>query len=192
MQHTRMDTASALLVAFILNLTPPARAADVKQEPQPPVSPDAALELGDSHLRAGDLAKAQAGYTALLARDDIPGSIRGMAMLRQALVHERAKDFAAADKTYAAVEKQTGIPRHHRAMAKERRRIAARLAKGLPGFDPKWLRTPPPAIKVAGAYPQLHVAPNGKATNDGSAEKPFGSLTQARDYIRKLDPMRKG
>lgn len=176
--------APAILAAFILSLTPSTGAADVKQKPQPPANPRAALELGDSRLAAGDLKAAQTQYAALLARDNIPASIRGMAMLRQALVHERAKDFAAADKMYAAIEKQAGIPRHHRAMAKERRRIAARLAKGLPGFDPKWSRTPLPAIKKPGVV--LHVAPNGKATNDGSAEKPFGSLVQARDHIRGL------
>lgn len=77
-------------------------------------------------------------------------------------------------------------------LAEERAEVAAeraRLAAGKSPWAPVEMKKPFPEKFIP--VPRFYVAPDGKAENPGTQEAPLGTLTQARDAVRKLRAERK-
>lgn len=144
----------------------------------------AALESGNRALASGDYATARKHYAAILAEKECPAYIRSYTHLRIAQSFLYEEKNADAKKEYARIQAETSYPEIHRFEAQECINEIDRLSKNLPSRDSSVSRVTIPIIKSVVA--RFHVAPGGDDANDGSLEKPFSTLSGARDAIRAL------
>ena len=97
----------------------------------------------------------------------------------------RARDeFAAARAEYASIAANTEVLPHHRVEAEAILLEMERTALGLSARDPEASRTMVPPI--SGFAAEVWVGPEGLASNPGTAARPFATLVQAREAVRRL------
>ncbi len=145
---------------------------------------NARFAIARTQMARKDYPGAREAFEKLAQTADTPVSVRGEALLSVGHTFWREGRFAEAAEVFENTAKRDDLTRLHCWEAADRAREMRRLAKGLPARDPKASRTP--LAKVPRPSTVLYVAPNGKATNPGTQEKPLGSLAQAVERIRQL------
>lgn len=171
------DEFARMQDAFGVELSAEAAAAERRE----------ALELTlDSARQAWgrDLPAVRAACGEVIQTADAPPHFRSYAHLLLAQSHQAAGDRAAAMAEYLRIAATEFYPEVHRAEARECAAELARLAAGRPRRDPTASRTSVPRIREFAA--EVHVAPDGDDTADGSAAAPVAGLTRARDRVREL------
>ena len=142
------------------------------------------VKIAHAYLRSKDYQAAREEYEKLAVLSDVPPEYRSNALLCIAHTHIREKDYTKAAAAFAGIVESSGVPAHHREEARQRIDEMKRLARGLSGSDPSAGRVklpPPPKPAI-----ECFVSTSGNAANPGSKQRPFGSLKQARDAIRRL------
>ena len=139
------------------------------------------LQIAHAYLAAKDYQAARAEYARLAAASGVPPEFRGNALLCIAHSHARQKAYKPAAEAFAEVLNDRSLLAHHRKEAQERIHEMDRLHEGLPARDPadsrvKLVPSPQPALS-------FYVSPNGDDGNPGTKDRPFGSLTRARDAV---------
>ncbi len=153
-------------------------------ELEPRQARDIRLMAASAFMQTKQYHLARTEYQKLASLSDSPPEYRSNALLCVAHTYFREKEYAKAAATFAKVAGTADLPAHHRDEARGRIDEMKRLAQGLPARDPSAGRvklppTPKPVI-------ECFVSPQGNAANPGSTERPFASLEQARDAIRRL------
>ena len=133
---------------------------------------------------AGDFAAVRKHCTRSVALKAAPAHFRSYAHLRMAQSYLAEKNPLAAKAEYAKIAATEAYPEVHRYEARECIRELDRVAQGLPARDPAATRTQIPKIEQFAA--EVFVDPKGRDTNDGSRERPFATLTRARDAVRAI------
>ncbi len=128
--------------------------------------------------------KARVEYARVLALATAPAHYQSYAHLRIAQSYLAEDNNDAAKKEYELISAQTSYPVVHRDEARECAHELARIAQGLPPRDPLASRVKVAPISRFAA--SVYVAPDGSDTNDGTAKKPFATLTRARDAVRGI------
>jgi hypothetical protein len=128
--------------------------------------------------------QARAEYANVLNLPQAPEHYKSYAHLRIAQSYRAEKNTAAAKREYEKISAQAAYPAVHRDEALECVNEIDRAAQGLPPRDPLASRVKIQPIPTFAA--SVYVAPDGCDTNDGSRQKPFATLTQARDAVRKI------
>jgi len=143
-----------------------------------------ALAQANEAWARGDLAAAREHCFAVVATEALEPQFRSYAHLRAAQSYAAQGTPSAARDEYARIAAEQSYPRVHRAEAEERVRELQRLADGLPPRDPLASRTAMPPVTDFAA--EVFVAPDGNDAGDGTRERPFASLSAARDRVREL------
>lgn len=145
---------------------------------------EVALRIAHCLRAAKDWEAARTAYRRIADDAQAPAPLRSLALLAWASTYERAGQWTAAAQAYREIAGSSVLHPVHRWEADELAREMERLAQGLPRRDPSWHRTPSPVLPRPGL--ELFVAPNGKDTNQGTADAPLASLEGARDRIRQV------
>ncbi|MBM4035057.1 MAG: hypothetical protein FJ291_25215, partial [Planctomycetes bacterium] len=142
------------------------------------------LQVGHSLLAEKEYPLAGGEYLKLAEQSAAPPEVRALAMLSAAHAFTRAGDNGGAATVFGWVRDFEAAPKHLRLEAEERIAEIERLKQGLPARDPAASR-----VKV-GPFPKpgatFYVAADGSDANPGTKERPFASLSRARDAIREL------
>jgi hypothetical protein len=142
------------------------------------------LQIAHTWLAAKDYPAARAEYAKLANQAGAPPELKGIAMLSIAHAFARERNYAGAAEAFAKARDCQDAPKHLRIEAEERIVEMKRLQQGFPARDPAATR-----VKV-GPFPQpgatFYVASDGSDANPGTKDRPFASLTRARDAIREI------
>ncbi len=144
-------------------------------------SPD--LEAAATALSEGRLDAAQEGFMKVANDAGLPAFVRGLAWFGLAETALARKDVPGAVKVWQDMAANGSLPPTHRDAAQRRIVENERMQQGLPPRDPARYREKLPELPEAAVV--FHVAPGG-GPGDGSAEKPFATLEQARDAVRAV------
>lgn len=140
----------------------------------------------DTLWTAGDFAAASDKLQSLVDDESLPPHYRSYAALRRARCLVAAADHAGAADLYAHVAATAAYPLSHRLEAGELAGETRRAQQGLPARDPAAGRTRLARFPAFAA--EIHLAPSGDdERGDGSAERPFASLTRALSHLRTLE-----
>ena len=142
------------------------------------------LQAAHTYLRSKDYAAARAQYATLADQADAPADFRAYAMLSAAHAFVRERNYAGAAAAFAKVRDFEAAPRHLRLEAEERIAEMKRLGQGLPARDPAAGRVKVPPLPAPGVA--FYVAPDGDDSGPGTKDRPFATLTRARDAVREL------
>lgn len=137
-----------------------------------------------SRMAQKDYAGARRAFEELAQASDATESIRGEALLSVGHTFWREGKFGEAAEAFENAAKRDDLGQFHRWEAADRAKAMRRLAQGLPARDPVASRTELPALPAPSVT--LYVATDGQASNPGTKEQPFGSLSQAVERIRQL------
>ncbi len=157
----------------------------------PWAGPDAKAEAGEPLLAATAKSWGAPDFTAvrtdclkILKTADAPATVQSYARLRLAQCYLAASNTAAARDQYEQIATNPAYPATHRYEAEESVKEMDRIARGLPARDVTASRTCIPVIdRFATEY---FVSPQGDDRNPGNRQRPFATLTRARDAIRQL------
>ena len=127
---------------------------------------------------------ARTAYRKIADDAQAPAPVRSLSLLAWASTYEQAAQWTEAAQAYRQISQSSILHPVHRWEAEELAREMERLAQGLPRRDPNWHRTPAPALPRPGL--ELHVAPDGNDSNQGTANVPLASLEGARNRIREI------
>ncbi|MCC5829728.1 MAG: right-handed parallel beta-helix repeat-containing protein [Phycisphaeraceae bacterium] len=170
-----------LMVAFIFLNSAPASGGDGAAESSPsPVTFQAVTEA----LQEGRHRQARMLAARIAADEDQPLHARAFARLRIAQTYFAQGDFEAARLEYERIAADEGFSEFHRAEAEELAAQMLRRLRGASPHDPETSRVRLDPIEAFAA--EVFVAPDGDDAGDGSARRPWATLTQARDHVRQL------
>ncbi len=133
----------------------------------------------------GDFTSVRQACQAIVESSEVPANVRSYAHLRIAQSYRTEKNPVAAQAAYRGIADTDAYPEVHRAEARECITEISRTRQGLPPRDPAASRTEIPALDEFAA--EVYVAPDGDDVGDGSPERPFATLTRARDAVRKIN-----
>jgi len=161
------------------------RAAD-----EPPATCSASLDAAAKALAEGQLDVANEGFEAVARDVAVPAFVRGLALLGLARTAEARGDSTAMTAAWQRLAADTTVPEFYRDTARRFLTEAERRGRGLPSRDPAAYRVqlqkpPEPAAR-------FHVAATGTDAGDGSDDRPFRTLEEARDAVRALKKARGG
>jgi hypothetical protein len=128
--------------------------------------------------------EARAEYAKVLALTNAPEHYKSYTHLRIAQSYRAEKNLGAAKMEYEKISTNEAYPTVHRDEALECVKELDRVAQGLPPRDPLSSRVKVQPISSFAA--SVYVAPDGNDANDGSQQKPFATLSKARDAVRKI------
>lgn len=147
-------------------------------------SRDLRFTFAQALRESGKNAEAEEQYVALIENTKQPTAARSIAglALAQTLLAQNKHDAAA--KAYRAVVASQGVAPHHCFEAQAGIAVCENLQAGKAARDPEASRDRPAALPAPGLT--IFVAPDGADANPGTRERPFATLTGARDAIRAL------
>ncbi len=170
---------AALKSTFAITVSPEAKAAERREELQ------AALDGVGKLWQARDFGGVRNACRAVLAEPwtTVPPQYRSYAHLRTAQSYEAENNTTAARTVYEAIAATEDYPEAHRFEARERLKAMTRVSSGLTPRDPAASRTRVPLVNAFAA--EVFIAPDGDDAAPGTAERPFASLTRARNAVRR-------
>ena len=174
-------SASAVMLAFTL---PGVAGSGTNVSQALPASCSKTLEQASSALVDGQFADAARGFESVAADTNVPPFARGVALFGLARECWERKDAEGAIETLTRLADDAQLPAAHRDAAQRWIGEIERQRKGLPARDPAAYRASLPALGKPGVI--FHVANASGGSADGSEARPFLSLQQARDAIRRL------
>jgi hypothetical protein len=179
-----MSLRDGMLFCLLMALTIIIGITAVGMSKEIPASSWPALDEAAQALAEGRLDAASRAFETVSQNTSAPPFIRGLAALGLGETAMARRDFDSAIAVWQRLESDVTVPRYHRDTARRRIAEAKRIQQGLPARDPDAYRVQLPILPKPAAV--FHVTPSGSDTADGSANKPFRTLEQARDAVRNL------
>ena len=179
-----MSLRDGMLFCLLMALTIIIGMTAVGMSKEIPASSWPALDEAAQALADGRLDAASRAFETISQNTSAPPFIRGLAALGLAQTAVARRDFDSAIAVWQRLESDAAVLRFHRDTARRRIAEARRIRQGLPARDPDMYRVQLPILPEPAAV--FHVTQTGNDLGDGSAEKPFGTLEQARDAVRNL------
>lgn len=154
----------------------------------PVVAP--ALEQAAAAFAQGELETAQRAFATLATDANHPPFVRGLARIGIAKVALARQDTPAARRAYQDLAEDPALPFWQRDLARYTLTELQPTATASADTAPSAHRVTLPALPPTEV--SFHVAADGNDDHPGSRNRPFATLTRARDAVRQLKAQRGG
>jgi len=152
-------------------------------QPPLPSSRSAELEQAAATLATSKFSEAEQAFAAIAENPTNAPLVRGLALQGEAQSAIAREDYSTAARVWQRMAGDPQLPTAHRDFAQRQLTNAKASRARDAAWDKSAYREPLPSLPKPGLV--LFVAPGGSAAADGTATRPFGALSQARDAVRR-------